>query len=40
LNDLHDCLPAQIEPAMSWLDGIITVSVNGEVALATDKGRT
>lgn len=35
--DLCDCLPAQIEPTISWLDGIISISHNGVVSLRTDN---
>lgn len=35
IADLRDCLPAQIEPAISWLDGVVSVSKTGEVSLIT-----
>mmetsp|Transcript_7233 Transcript_7233/g.22756 ORF Transcript_7233/g.22756 Transcript_7233/m.22756 type:complete len:282 (-) Transcript_7233:1872-2717(-) len=37
ISDLRDCLPAQIEPAVSWLDGMISVSEAGVVSLTADQ---
>lgn len=38
VNDLRDCLPTQIEPVISWLDGIITISSEGSVSLSGRSG--
>jgi len=34
LSDLKDCLPADAQPDLSWLDGVVAVADDGAVTLA------